>query len=91
MAKCVSIDQAHQNGMSVGIYGGWSGEFVRMQQLHKQKLSNRAQSRQIKPIIVSSVLNILSILLDTPERVTAEPSQLQNDDLTIRIDAFINV
>ena len=62
-----------------------------MKKLHKQKLSDRTQSREIEPVVAGSVLNVFSVFFDASEGITTKTGQLQHHELAIRSFALVDI
>lgn len=71
VAESVTVDQGHEYAVAIGVDGSWYRELVFVQKLHEKELAYGAESGEVEPVIVGSMLNVLSIFFDTAEGVAS--------------------
>ena len=62
-----------------------------MQELHEQELPDWGKPRKVKPVVIGTITNVLSVLFDASERISAEAGKLENNNLALRSDALVDV
>lgn len=91
MAKRISINQRHQDSMTISINRFRCREVILMKNLHKSELSHSWKTRQIQPVVIGPILDIFSIFLDGFEGSSAQSGQFENDEIAIMIFTFIDI
>lgn len=71
VAEGIAVDQGHEYTVAIGVDGSWYRELVFVQKLHEKELAYGAESGEVEPVIVCSMLNVLSIFFNTAEGVAS--------------------
>jgi hypothetical protein len=77
--------------MPVSINRLWCRESVFVESLHEDELLGTGNSGQIEPIELGSAIEVVSILLNSPETCTSESSKLEDNDPALFVLAQVNI
>lgn len=91
LANGGSVNQRHQDCVSVAVDGRRSGKPVGVQPLHVGVFFACRYPGKVEPVVLRSSLQVVSIVLDSLERPPSEPSHLENKILAVVVFASEDV
>mmetsp|Transcript_16896 Transcript_16896/g.32698 ORF Transcript_16896/g.32698 Transcript_16896/m.32698 type:complete len:479 (+) Transcript_16896:237-1673(+) len=87
----VALDHGHEHAVPVHLDGVGHGEAVVLQRAHEGELLERRQTRQVQPVVVVSVLQVVPLVLDCAEGGAAETVKLERERVARLVDHLEDV
>ena len=73
-----SVDERHEDGVSVAVDGSRGGEACRVEGLHEGVFFGGRDSREVEPVVLRPAFEVISVVLDGLEGLPAESGELED-------------